>query len=137
MKKHKAGKKLSRKKDAKKALLVGLLRSLTEHGAIETSEARAKALKSFADKILSTVKKDNVAARRLVVARLRRDRQTTRLLFEEILPKAGDKRSGFTRIIRLGTRPGDRSKRVKVEWALSQNSKHEARNSKQTQSTKS
>lgn len=130
MRKRKYGRKLGRNKDAKRALLAGLFRSLAEHEAIETSEARAKVLKSFAAKIVSTAQKDGVAARRAVTARLRGDGQTTRLLFEKVLPKLKDKKSGFTRIVRLGTRRGDRSERVRIEWAVTetQNSKRKAKN---------
>lgn len=116
MRKRVYGRKLSRKKDAKRALLTGLVRALAKKGSIETSAARAKALKSFVDKLVSRAQKNSLAARRLVLARLGGDKETTTLIFDKILPRVGKRTSGFTRLIKLGTRPGDRSKRVRVEW---------------------
>lgn len=104
------------KKQTRRALLRGQVRSLVKNGAIETSQARARALKSFVDKLVSAAKENNLAARRRVEARLGGDRQTTRLLFSEIAPKFEDRISGFTRIIKLGRRLGDRSERVKIQW---------------------
>lgn len=130
MRKRIYGRKLGRTKDAKRALLAGLVRSLVENEAIETSEARAKALKSFADKIVHVAKKDSLAARRTVEQRLRGDRETASKIFSQVLPKVSGKQSGFTRIVRLGTRRGDRSQRVRIEWAVTetQSSKRKAKN---------
>lgn len=125
MSKRIAGKKVGRTKDAKKALFRGLVRSLVKNGAIKTSEARAKAVKPFVDRLLVLAKKDTLGARRMVTTRLGGDEKTAGRLFAEILPRVGNRTSGFTRIIRLNPRRGDASKRVRLEWVEAKNEEKE------------
>lgn len=98
-----------------RALERGLVRALVEEGIVETSETNAKILKSSIDRLITVLRRGTLASRRLVIARLGGDKETVRRL-ELILPKFGKRTSGFVRIMRLGTRLGDASLRVKTEW---------------------
>lgn len=115
----------------------GLVRALVEEGIIETSETNAKILKSSIDRLITVLRRNNLASRRLVVSRLGGDKETVRRL-ELILPKFGKRTSGFVRIMRLGTRLGDASLRVKVEWVdqVSEVAKGEAKTAKTTKKVK-
>lgn len=115
MKKRVFGKKLSRSRTAREALYRSLFRSLVVHGAITTTETKAKALTRYADKIVGTAKEDSLESRRRVVARLANDDETAKAVFEKIAPMY-KRKSGFTRITPLPKRRGDNTKTAKVEW---------------------
>lgn len=115
MRKRKKGRKLGYSGRARKALLRGLVRALVLHGRLETSSARAKELARFVDHLVTTVKKETIAAKRQVLATLGGDEETVTRLFKR-LPVFKGRTSGFTRLIPLGTRQGDNSLRVRVEW---------------------
>lgn len=93
----------------------GLVRSLVEYGSIETSETNAKILKSLIDRLVTILRRGTLASKRLVISRLGGDAETVRRL-GLLLPKFGKRTSGFVRIMRLGTRLGDGSLRVRTEW---------------------
>ncbi len=96
------GKHLGRNKDERRALFKGLVQSLLSYGTIQTSETRAKAIKGLVDKIINSVKKDTFS-----------QDQDLKEKIKQILPKLGDKTSGYTSIIRMGTRLGDQTTMVK------------------------
>lgn len=100
-----------------KHILRALTSALVKSGAIETSEARVRRLRSFLDRILTKAKKGDVASRREIAALLGQDEKTVRRLVNEIAPRFSDRISGFTRTKRLGRRRGDASMRVKIEWS--------------------
>lgn len=108
-------KKLGRTRDARKALLRGLLRSLVLYGHVETSRPRAKALRAFADRLVTTARKETVAAKRHVLAALGGDEETVARLFKK-LPAFKERTSGLTRLIPLSERRGDGSLRTRIEW---------------------
>ncbi len=97
------GKHLGRNKDERRALFKGLVQSLLSYGTIQTSETRAKAIKGLVDKIINSVKKDTFS-----------QDQDLKEKIKQILPKLGDKTSGYTSIIRMGTRLGDQTTMVKM-----------------------
>lgn len=115
MRKRKKGGRLGRTHGARRGLLRGLARSLVLHGTIETSSPRAKMLRGFVDHLVTIAKKGTVASRRQVLAVLAGDEETVVKLFEKI-PTFGTRTSGFTRSTPLGSRRGDDSLRVRVEW---------------------
>lgn len=115
MRKRRKGRKLGYARDARKALLRGLVRALVLHEAIETSRPRAKQLRGFIDRLVTTTKKGTIAAKRQVVTSLGGDKETATRLFKK-LPAFKERKSGFTRLIPLSERRGDGSLRTRVEW---------------------
>lgn len=97
-----------------KQLLANLAAHLFEAGAITTTVAKAKALRPYAEHLITKAKKGGVHQHRLVVARMR-DKQATHKLFAEIAPRYSDRNGGYLRILKLGPRPGDRAPMARVE----------------------
>jgi large subunit ribosomal protein L17 len=116
MKKRKYGRKLSRGRGARKALFRSLVRSLTEHGVIVTTKAKAKSIQPEIDKLVSVAKSGGVVARRRVYAKLGNDRKTTDTIFTQVAPLFKDRTGGFTRIVKTLDRRGDMAKMVRLEW---------------------
>lgn len=106
MKHAKTGKKLNRTKSHRKALFRNLIISLLEKGQIETTLAKAQAVRPIAEKIITKAKSQNLHSRRQVLSFLQK-RETVKKLFEEIAPRYQNKKGGYTRIIRTGIRRGD------------------------------
>ena len=89
--------KLGRNSSARKALFRSVLVSLFKHERIETTEAKAKEISGLAEKLITLAKRDDLSARRQVIAELV-DKEVAKKLFDEIAP---------TRILKLGVRRGD------------------------------
>ncbi len=111
--------KLERPKAHREALISNLASALITHGKIKTTEAKAKALKPVIDKLITTAKRNTVHARRLA-ARTLRGRDTLKKLFDEIAPGMLERTSGYSRIMRIGTRRGDGAQLVLVELITAQ-----------------
>ena len=90
----------------RKAMLRNLVTSLFRDERINTTEARAKEVKSIAEKLVTTAKKNDLAARRQALAYLYEE-EVVRKLFDKIAPKYSEKQGGYTRIIKVGYRRGD------------------------------
>lgn len=105
---------LGRNTEQRKSLFKNLLRALFEHGQIETTEAKAKAIKGIADKLIHRAQEGTLSARR-VIGRFFGTRQAVNLLVDQVAPAMKDRNSGYTRIVRLGKRRGDDSMMVKME----------------------
>ena len=105
------GKKLGRNKNERTALFKSLVQSLILHGTIETSEASAKAVKGLVDKVINLAKSKN---RRRLLQMYLPEKDLEERLVKEIAPKLDDRVSGYTSLIRLGERLGDRSMRVRM-----------------------
>jgi large subunit ribosomal protein L17 len=101
-----AGKKLGRDSAHRKALYSNLAGALIEHGRIETTEAKAKAVRPFAEKLITLGKRGDLHARRLALAELRSN-DVVHQLFAEIAPRFAERPGGYTRIVKLGPRQGD------------------------------
>ena len=106
--------RLGRKSSARKALFRSALTSLFAHERIETTEAKAKELRKFADRLITLAKRGDLAARRLAISRMM-DKDVTRKLFDEIAEKYKDRQGGYTRILKLGPRRGDAAPMVILE----------------------
>lgn len=106
--------KLGRDTAQRKSLFKNLLTALFVHGEIQTTEAKAKAIKGIADKLISRAQTGGIAARRLI-GRFFGTRAVANRLVDEVAPAMSDRKSGFTRITRLGKRMGDDSMIVKME----------------------
>ncbi len=125
MRHQKAGKKLSRSKDARRLLRRNLLKQLFEHERIRTTKAKAQAIRGEAERIITLAKKGNAAAeenqaalvhyQRLVAARLDNDRRLVHKIFHEIAPRYADRPGGYTRIYRWKFRQGDAAEMVILE----------------------
>jgi len=113
MRKRNSGRALSRPKNQRKALLKSLATSLFLHGKIKTTEAKAKELRSYAEKIITRAKLDNVANRRVISSLL--SVKVVKKLFIEISPKYLNTQGGYTRIIKIGPRQSDAAKMVIIE----------------------
>lgn len=127
--------KLGRTSAHREALLAGLTTNLIKRGRITTTISKAKALRPFAEKIVTLAKCGDLAARRLVAKRLKvhgpgaelsadkkgreqwhKQNDVLRKLFSEIAPVFKDRAGGYTRIMRLATRGSDCSEMALIEW---------------------
>ena len=98
----------------RKAMLRNLVTSLFRDERINTTEARAKEVKSIAEKLVSTAKKGDLAARRQALAYIYEE-DVVRKLFDSIAPKYSERPGGYTRIIKTGHRRGDAASMVIFE----------------------
>jgi len=114
MRHHRAGKKLGRDSAHRRALYANLAGSLIEHGRIKTTEAKAKAVKPFAEQMITLGKRGDLAARRQAIARLR-SQDVVHVLFAEVAPRFAERPGGYTRIVKLGPRAGDAAEMVYLE----------------------
>ena len=106
--------KLSRKSGPRRALLRGLVTSFFKAGRIETTAARAAAIRSLAEKMITLAKRGDLHARRQALAFLL-DEDVVTSLFEKIGPKMEGREGGYTRIIQKGPRRGDGAPMVILE----------------------
>ena len=107
--------KLQRKQDHRDALLMNLVISLIEHRRIRTTLAKAKAVRPFAEKMVTLGKAGTLHARRNAVS-YRRHKDVVKKLFEEIAPASKDRAGGYTRITKLGQRRSDSAPMAYIEW---------------------
>jgi large subunit ribosomal protein L17 len=105
---------LGRKVGHRRSLLKNLCNSLIEHKRINTTLAKAKALRTFVEPIL-TKSKDNTTHSRRVVFSYLQNKNTVNELFENIAPKIADRPGGYTRVIKLGFRRSDGSEMAMIE----------------------
>jgi len=116
-----AYRKLGRPSAARKALLRSLVTDLFLYERIETTEAKAKELRSIAEKIVTLAKRGDLAARRQVASYVRREsledaeQDVIQKLFSEIAPRFQERKGGYTRIIKIGPRRGDAAPMVYIE----------------------
>ena len=102
----KAGRKLGRSSSHRKAMLRNMVTSLIEHGKITTTDAKAKEVRRYAERMITLGKQQTVSARRRARRFIRTDAALARL-FGEIAPRFASRQGGYTRIIKLGVRRGD------------------------------
>jgi len=108
------GKKLGRDSAHRKALYSNLAGSLIEHGRIKTTEAKAKAVKPIAEKMITLGRRGDLAARRQALAYLR-SQEIVHHLFAEVAPRFADRPGGYSRIVKIGPRFGDAAEMVYLE----------------------
>ena len=114
MPKPKKGPRLGSGPAHQRLLLNGLAAQLFVHERINTTEAKAKAVRGLADHMVTLAKRDNLHARRQVLSMVP-DGPVVKKLFDTIAARFGDRQGGYTRIIKMGTRPGDRAPMVILE----------------------
>ena len=108
------GRQLSRTATYKKALLRNMAASLFEHDAIVTTQAKAKELRPYAERLITLARRGDLHARRLVERRIQ-DRAVLGRLFKEIGPRFAARPGGYIRILKLGSRPGDGADLARIE----------------------
>lgn len=108
-----AGKKLNRSSKHRKALFKNLAGQLFIHGEITTTEAKAKAIQSKVEKLITKAKEQTLHSRRQIHS-VFNSKPVTNRLFDQIAPKLGQRESGFTRIRKVGVRRGDNANMVKL-----------------------
>ncbi len=109
-----AGRKLSRYKDQRKALLRGLTSELIQHERITTTLAKAKETRIVAEKLITHGKKGTLHHRRLALAQVP-NKTVVKKVFDEVAPRYADRAGGYTRIIKLGRRQGDGAEIAVIE----------------------
>jgi large subunit ribosomal protein L17 len=110
----KQGRKLGRTTAHRKALLRNLATALVEHERIITTEAKAKELRRVADKLVTLGKRGDLHARRQALQVIRSN-AVVRKLFDEVAPRFSERHGGYTRVLRLGYRPGDAAAMAVIE----------------------
>ncbi len=111
------GRKLGRTTAHRFALLNNLAVALFRNEQIKTTESRAKELRRYVDEIISTAKKGGLSSIRKVKKRIN-DGEILKKIFDSIVPALGDRKSGYTGIIKTGYRAGDRAKMVIIKLIL-------------------
>ena len=114
MRHHRSGKKLGRDSAHRKSLYANLACALVEHGRIKTTVTKAKAVKPFAEQMITLGKRGDLAARRQAIAELR-SQDAVHKLFAEVAPRFAERPGGYTRIVKIGPRQGDAAEMAYLE----------------------
>ncbi len=117
MKHRKSVLKLNRTSSHRKAMFRNMVTSLFKHDKIKTTEAKAKGLRSIADKMVTLAKKGDLHARRQALSVIR-EKDVVHTLFNEVAAKFNSRQGGYTRITKLGPRKGDVAPMVQIELVL-------------------
>ncbi len=110
------GRKLSRTSAHRKALFRNLVLALVKHERIKTTDAKAKELRRYADRMVTLGKRGDVAARRLAFSFMQ-SRDAVKRLFDEIAPRFKERNGGYTRVVKFGFRRGDAARLSIVEFS--------------------
>ena len=108
------GRQLSRKSSHRRALMRNMATALFRHGRIETTTAKAKELRPYAERLITLAKRGDLHARRLAAQKIQ-DHEVLSRLFADIAPKFAQRPGGYTRILKLGTRQGDAADMALIE----------------------
>ena len=110
-----AYRKLGRESRIRRSILAGITKDVINHGYVVTTEARAKEVRKFVDKMITYGKKGTLVSRRQALAFLHNDKGVVNKIFNELAPKYKDRNGGYTRIIKLKERIGDDALMVRLE----------------------
>lgn len=108
------GRQLSRTSSHRRALLNNMATSLFQHDAVVTTEAKAKELRPFAEKLITLARRGDLHAMRQAARKIK-DRDVLGRLFKELGPRFAARPGGYTRILKLGHRPGDGADVARIE----------------------
>ena len=114
MRHHRKGKKLGRTSAHRKALYSNLAGALIEHGRIKTTVTKAKAVRPYAEQMITLARRGDLHARRQATSFLR-SRDVVHKLFADVAPLFKDRPGGYTRIVKIGPRPGDAAEMAYLE----------------------
>lgn len=110
------GRKLNRTSAHRKALFRNLVLALVNHGRIKTTDAKAKELRRYADRMVTLGKRGDLGARRLAFAFMQ-SRDAVKKLFDEIAPRFKERNGGYTRVVKFGIRRGDAAPLSVIEFS--------------------
>ena len=110
----KKGRRFNRTAEHRKAMMRNLATSLFLHGRVETTTAKAKELRRYAEPLITKAKRGDLHARRQVARRISDDVALARL-FDELGPRFAERPGGYTRVLHLGHRPGDAAEMAIIE----------------------
>ncbi len=116
MRHHNSTRKFGREKNVRSALMKSLALSLINHGKITTTDAKARELRPYTEKLVTKAKAGDIASRKLVVAQMMNSKEVAKKLFDEIAPKYKDRKGGYIRITKLPKRLSDASKMAVIEF---------------------
>jgi len=118
MRHHNKNRKFGRDNDGRRALLRSLALSLVRYERITTTEAKAKELRPFIEKLVTKARlaKDSIPVRRSIISTLMNRNPESKKLIEQIAPKYKDRTGGYTRILKLPQRRGDAAKMALIEF---------------------
>ncbi len=119
------GKKLSRGKKGREALLRSLARAVIVSGKVVTTKAKAKAIVGQIDKLVTLAKKGTLDSRRRVLAYLGNDREASQRLVNVLAPSFSGRNSGYTKVVLLSPRKGDNAQKARLEWTDEVKTKNE------------
>ena len=114
MRHRKKGRQLSRTRSHRKATLRNMATSLFRHERIETTTAKAKELRPYAERSITLARRGDLHARRLAGQKIQ-DREVLGKLFDDIAPRYAERPGGYTRILKLGNRKGDAAEMSLIE----------------------
>ena len=114
MRHRKKGRHLSRTASHRRAVLRNMATSLFRHGRIETTTAKAKELRPFAEKLVTLAKRGDLHSRRLAARKIA-DREVLGQLFDQIGPRYMERPGGYTRVLKVGYRRGDAAEMSLIE----------------------
>jgi large subunit ribosomal protein L17 len=106
---------LSRDSAHRKSLLMNLSKEIIEHERIETTQAKARAVKPHVEKLITLAKRGDLHARRQALSTLSQDKFAVHKLFEDLAPRYAERPGGYTRILKLGPRKCDSTEMVFIE----------------------
>ena len=129
------GPRLGGSSSHQKAILANLATSLFEHGRIKTTEPKARALRPYAEKLITHAKKGELHNRREVMKKIR-DKDVVHTLFAEIAPFFSDRNGGYTRIIKIENRKGDNAPMAVIELVREKTVTSEANRARRAASSK-
>ena len=104
-----------RKSGPRKALIRGLVNSLVEHGRIKTTLTKAKELRRHVEKAITMGKNQNLASHRLLLSRYP-NQDTVSTIMKDLAPRFKTREGGYTRILKIGVRPGDAAEMAYIEF---------------------
>ncbi len=108
--------KLGRSQAHRDALVANQTISLIEHSRIKTTLSKAKAVRPFAEKMVTIGKKNTLHARRTALSYLRHNEDAVSKLFSEVAPRCANRQGGYTRIVKIGQRNSDAAPMAYLEW---------------------
>ena len=129
------GPRLGGSSSHQKAMLANLATSLFEHGRIKTTETKARALRPYAEKLITHAKKGTLHNRREVLKKIR-DKDVVHTLFAEIGPFFADRNGGYTRIIKVEARKGDNAPMAVIELVQEKTVTSEANRARRASASK-